>query len=94
MAKATTQWNVYSAVKGLAPNQRVSKTNSPVGLRGLVVDYDMVSDVRVVRGYLEQMPENLRPNFIEISLGDKIRLVWVFEKEILIPSMQWNSARR
>lgn len=86
LLKPGTRWNVYTAVGGLARNLRVSKDNPPTVLRGLVVDYDMVSDVETVSKYLAQMPENLLPNFIEKSLGDKVRLVWVFERELLLPS--------
>lgn len=82
-------WNVYTAVRGYAKNLLVSKSNPPAGLRGLVADYDMVTSVDEVCKYLDQIPENIHPNFIEVSLGNKIRLVWVFEKEILIPSTEF-----
>ena len=82
-----TNWNVYTAVRGLARNHRISQKNPPVALRGLVADYDMVSDVEKVEYYLNQKPEKLSPNFIEVSLSNKIRLVWVFKQEILVPSM-------
>lgn len=89
LLKPTTSWNVYSAVRGYAKNQRISKSNPAAALRGLVADYDMVSDVETVQKYINQVPKHLQPNFLEISLGGKARLVWVFEREILVPSMEF-----
>jgi hypothetical protein len=82
----TTVWNVYSAVRGLNPTARISQENPPVGVSGLAVDYDMVSDIDTVMGFIRQLPEEQQPTYIEISLGKKIRLIWLFEREILIPS--------
>ena len=81
-----TDWQVYSAVCGAIHSDIISKTNPPVSLRGLVVDYDAVSDIDYVEKMLNQMPESQMPNWIEITLSRKIRLVWLFEKPILIPS--------
>jgi hypothetical protein len=86
MVDPETKWNVYTAVKGWAGNQRISNTNPPVALHGVVVDYDMISSRETVLGYINQMPEEQRPNYIEVSLSDKIRLVWIFERPILVPS--------
>lgn len=87
--KPETKWNIYSAVRGFNKNARISSKNPASGLRGLVADYDMVTDITTVFKYLGQIPENSRPNFIETSLSDKIRLVWVFERELLIPSSEF-----
>lgn len=89
LLNTTAVWNCYSAFRGFAPNLIVSKTNPAAGLRGIVVDYDAISSIETVLGYLEQMPESLRPNFVEISLSNKIRLVWVFEREVLTPSTEF-----
>lgn len=86
LLEPSTAWSVYTAVRGADLTARISGENPPVGVRGLVVDYDMVADINTVLGYIDQMPEALQPNFIEISIGKKIRLVWLFEQEILIPS--------
>lgn len=89
LLKPTTSWNVYSAIRGFAPNLRISKDNPPAAIFGLVADFDMVSDIETVMKYISQMPEKLRPNFVEISLGNKIRLIWLFEKPILTPSTEF-----
>src|SRR5436190_23374418 len=48
-------WQCYTAVRGVAPNLIISKNNPPAGLRGLVADYDMVTDVDTVCKYLDQI---------------------------------------
>lgn len=89
LLKPTTKWNVYTSIVGIAKNQRISKSNPPAFVRGLVADFDMVTDADGVMKYVNQKPESQRPNFIEISLGNKVRLVWVFEKELLTPSTEF-----
>ena len=89
MLKPTTQWNIYSAIRGLASNQRIAKDNPPVAASALVVDYDMVANIDTVIGYINQMPKSQQPNFIEVSLSGKIRLIWVFEREVLTPSTEF-----
>lgn len=80
-----TDWNIYSPFRALAPNLRVSSTNPPIAIRGLVFDYDMVSDIATVEKYVNQLPSNLQPQFWETSLGMKGRTVYVFEREINLP---------
>lgn len=92
MAKESTVWNAYSCVRGTAANARCSKDNPPAGLRGLVVDYDMETDVDTVIKYLNQCAPEFLPNFIEITLSKNVRLVWVFEREILIPNNKFCRA--
>lgn len=84
MLDAATDWNVYTSVRATISNARISGTNNAAGLRGLVADYDMQSKLETVEGYLNQLALNFRPQFIETSLSEKVRLVWVFEKELLV----------
>lgn len=86
MSRNSTQWNIYSTVRAAVPGERASKVNPPAALRGLAVDYDMRTTVEAVVGYLNQVNEKFLPNFIEVSLSKRIRLVWVFEREILTPN--------
>lgn len=92
MLKPDMKWNTYSAVRGVAPNRRVGGDNPAAGLRGLVADYDLKSTVPTIIGYLDQIPEAFVPNFIEVSLSMKARLVWIFEKEILTPDSSFCSS--
>lgn len=88
MMRQDANWNIYSSVRGLAANQRVSKLNPPVGLNGLVADYDMVSDLPTICNYLGQIPAAFWPTYIEFSLSGKVRLVWTFERELLVSSSE------
>lgn len=84
-----TRWNVFSSVGGLAPNLRVSAENPPTVLRGLVADYDLQINVETIVGLLNQLAPAYLPNFIEVTLGKKARLIWVFEREVLIPDSKF-----
>lgn len=80
------EWNVYSAIRGAGRNLRVSGDNPPVAVRGIVADYDKVT--ADVQSFIEQIKEpNFRPNWIEKSLSGKVRLVWVFEREAMVPNL-------
>jgi len=89
LLKSSTAWSVYSSVIGVAPGLRVSKSNPAKLLRGLVVDYDMVSVPDTVVAYVNQMAAQNQPAFFETSLGGKARLVWLFERPILVPSTEF-----
>lgn len=90
MCRPSTQWNVFSAVVGEIASARVDvKSNPPRALRGLVVDYDAVMPVELVEQQVNQLPENFRPQFLEITLSKKCRLVWVFEKELLVAGFDY-----
>lgn len=88
IVQPATRWNVYTAMRGVNRRQRVGKENAPGALCGLVVDYDhMTMEIEAVRKLLGNIKEpKFVPNFIEKSLGGNARLVWVFEREILIPN--------
>lgn len=91
MLKPDMKWNTYSSIRGIAPNRRVGGDNPAAGLRGLVADYDLKSTVPTILGYLNQIPAAFVPNFVEVSLSMKARLVWIFEKEILTPDSAFCS---
>ena len=77
------KWLCYTPVEGVVKSARVSKGNPPRNLRGIVCDYDTVIDKEEVEKFVGQMDEDLRPNFYEVSLSGKARLLWVFEKPVL-----------
>jgi hypothetical protein len=90
--KDTTDWHCYSSVRGVISNQRIGGDNPAAGLRGLVADFDMKSNIDQVQHYLSQIKNTYVPNFVEISLSEKIRLVWIFEREQLVPSSKFCEA--
>jgi len=92
MLKETTEWNVYSAFRGSSPSQRISDTNPPDLMNGLAVDYDAKTPLEQIFKRVEEMEPNTRPQWIEISLSGKIRLVWVFERPVLVPSTAFAKA--
>lgn len=92
MVTPGTEWQIYTTVVGEAKNQRVNaKQNPPRALRGLSVDYDAQLNLDAVVGLINQMPEAFHPQFLEITLGKKNRLVWVFERELLVPGFEYCS---
>jgi hypothetical protein len=86
------EWNVYTAVEGVNLSARISKENPPACVRGLVADFDTVLPVATIGGILRQMPAEFAPNFIEVSLGGKFRLIWVFEKSLLVTGSEHAAA--
>lgn len=74
-----TRWNFYTTLEAANPNQRVSKQDNPAKLlHGFAADYDVkipMSRVEEVIGMME-----IKPSWIETSLGNKVRLVWLLSK--------------
>jgi hypothetical protein len=67
MCQITTEWNVYTPVRARAMNFRVASGNPPFGLRGIVTDYDCRLKLETTLASIDQMPDNLKPNFLEVS---------------------------
>jgi len=86
------QWQVYTAVRAQMALSLVSKDNPAVALRGFVADYDLRLGHEEILKLLGNIKEALRPNFVEVSLGQKARLVWVFAREILVSSSEHAAA--
>lgn len=85
-----TRWQIYSPVVGEIRNARVNaQQNPPRALRGLSIDYDAVLSLESVEQLINQMPEAFQPQFLEITLGKKNRLVWVFEHELLVAGFEY-----
>jgi hypothetical protein len=79
-------WNVYTAFKDLAPSLRVSQGNPVVAMHGVVIDYDSKSTKEEVLAHLKELPESCLPQFLEQTLSCKWRVVWVFQRPLLITS--------
>jgi hypothetical protein len=84
LLKEDCSWNVYSAVEGLNPSVRISTENPASRVRGLVADYDAVMPLEAVLAIVRGMSPEFAPNFVERSLGMKYRLVWIFQKPLLV----------
>ncbi len=84
LSKEEFEWCVYSPVIGLVPTERVSNENEAVALHGVVADYDIALPLESVKITLRNVPIERRPTFLELSLSNRFRLVWMFERPILI----------
>lgn len=84
-----TDWQVYSAIRGIAANQRVAKENPPHSIHGLVADFDATGEIAYIEELINGVPEIFRPNFMERSLGLKWRAVWVFARALLVPGSEY-----
>jgi len=78
----TTQWQVYSPVRGVHSGVIVSTDNPPAAVRGFVADYDAQQSVESICQLIEQIAPAFRPTYLESTLGGKARLVWEFEDEL------------
>lgn len=79
---AGMKWQFYTAVEASNPNQRCGKDNPPRLLWGFVVDYDIAIPDERINEAIAAM--KIKPTWIERSLGGNIRLVWVFEKPLMV----------
>jgi hypothetical protein len=82
MNQAGTDWQVYTPVVGQDPGRRIGKQNPAAAIRGVVADYDVRTPMETVRGWLDQIDSAYRPQWVEVSLSKKVRLVWVFERPV------------
>ncbi len=86
----TTQHHCYSFVEGLNPGLRVSKGakgedgNPPYRIHAFVADYDApASDASVLEG-AERATK--MPTFCERTLSGNARMVWLFERPVMVSS--------
>lgn len=81
---AATVWQFYSMVEGTNLNQRVSKSNAPRLLHGVVADFDVpLPDSRIIEAISSF---KIKPSWYERSLGGNVRLIWAFARPLLVDS--------
>ena len=78
-------WLVYSAVRPLVADARVTADNPAAGLRGIVFDYDVPLVAENLETVLAKMPEDHKPQYVEKTLSGHFRLVWVFDQDVPVP---------
>ena len=82
------RWNMYSAFEGQNNSGRINKENPPHSLHGFIADFDeQVPDEEVLRR-LERFAYG--PSWMERTLSGNVRLIWPFEKPLLLPSRRWT----
>lgn len=89
---AATPWQVYTTVRGATPTRRVARDNPAAAVLGLAADYDMRTDWPEIEKWLRQMPVEFQPQFVEFSLSNNVRLVWVFERPLLVRDSEHAAA--
>jgi len=88
MTTPGTSWEVYAVVRGDVLGARVnSKENPPFALLGITIDYDSNTPADHILRVLKEIKEpNFVPNFIERTLSDRVRLLYLFEIPLLLPN--------
>lgn len=90
MQNPTTKYEAYSLFEGVNPGSRVKSSssteegNDPREMYGLVADYDFKLGDAEIQAGLTRMP--IMPNWHETSLSSNARMLWLFEKPILLHS--------
>jgi hypothetical protein len=77
-----TRHNFYSAVRGTITAERVTSNNEVAGIRAFVADFDAPTTPEAAVAALEEVKAIYQPTFLEMSLGGKARLVWLFDREV------------
>jgi hypothetical protein len=79
---AATKHHFYTGLEGLNHNQRVSKENPPLYIHAFVADYDLKIPEERVNEAIKGM--DIKPAWVERSLGGNVRLVWLLPRPYLI----------
>jgi hypothetical protein len=92
MMNPLTNYNAYSSFEGLNSNQRInSKTgeegNPPLYHTSLTLDIDFPLSEVEVRAAIDRM--KIKPNWLERSLSNNWRMVWLFEKPVAMASFEF-----
>lgn len=88
LKKPSTHWSVYSTIGGEVRNQIIGKDNPPAVVHGIAIDYDRKHTPEEMEDLIKsELPENLWPSYIEISLSGNSRLFWGFSHPVVTPGM-------
>lgn len=85
-----TKWQCCSLVEGLHEGLRVNKGkdeengNPPHALHGFIGDYDHPITDQDLATALKDFP--YPPQYVERTLSGNLRLIWLFESPLLVPS--------
>lgn len=81
---AATVHNFYGSVEPSNPNQRISTSNPPRLMHGIVADFDLPIPDDRWKEVVDKL--KVKPQWVERSLGGNLRLVWVFSRPIPLDS--------
>jgi len=83
-----TEWNFYTGIEPANDVQRCSKENPPKFIHALAADYDVkISDERIDEA-IQSM--EIRPVWVERSLGGNCRLIWILPRPLQVESMDFS----
>lgn len=80
----STKHCFYSAVEAIDPTHRVTVDNPAFKMHGLVVDYDAVAPQGAIDLISENGAAGMLPRWVSRTYSNKRRVVWEFEKPILV----------
>lgn len=83
-----TEHAFISAVEGTMPGIRVSNSNPVFKLNALIVDYDAAITPAMIQGVLSNPPSEFKPRYCCTTFSGGARLVWTFERPILLASSE------
>ena len=93
-SRPSTQHQIYSAIEGLNPNERVSESkgtdegNPPLRIHAAVADLDQpLSEDELTAGIKRLAP--YVPNYIERTLSGNARLIFLFEAPVAVPNSRF-----
>lgn len=90
-----TEYQFYSAFIGLNENGRISdkggsdEGNPPREMLAFVGDYDAKLTDQEIEAAIARMA--IKPNWVERSLSGNARLLWLFERPIVLPSQNFTT---
>jgi hypothetical protein len=86
-AEENTDALFVSAFEGLNPHTRVSKSNEPYKMHGLIADYDApVTDEQLLEGLASETVTGYRPMFAHKTFSSGVRVIWMFEEPVYVLS--------
>ncbi|MDO5450462.1 MAG: hypothetical protein Q4F30_06205 [Akkermansia sp.] len=80
LTKADTRDCLFSGIRGMSPNLRVSHQNPPAAIMAVVADYDTPMTDEERQKKLARLTH--KPNFIARSFSGGTRAVWLLEKPL------------
>jgi len=92
MMNPETHYNAFNSFEGLNSNQRIKGSpgedgNPPRYHHALIIDIDYPLSEVEVRAAIDRM--KIQPNWLERSLSDNWRMVWIFERPVIMASYEF-----
>ena len=84
-AQDTTDYVFVSSFEGLNPHVRVSKSNEPFKMHGLIADYDApLTDEQLLEGLARGSKPGFKPMYAHKTFSSGARVVWMFEEPVYV----------